>query len=309
MMFFNQHVIYIWKDERLAEIALELGTEMRNNSEEHPWLRWDGRVSKTSNAIQQYDNGLFQPVGLCHHRYKVAHIYDGRFAMSATRQSMKILGNAMTVQSLTEKCSNAEQSGQFLVLFDYLNSTYYSSNQTSDHVMRAACYHQGEPYDSLMPTFFPFHVDKAFVHTAWFVPLSSQLFFTIVAVPITWQSMQDAQSSVMFNEWMSSITCDHKRIVQSFMDAMKTQATTITKESKLLIYACNIGSFLSFPANTCLHGTIIPGFSPSIQSHWSCRDLLIVHPLELVSIQVCQLLISNVLHQTPVWLTFLQISG
>ena len=64
MMFFNQHVIYIWKDERLAEIALELGTEMRNNSEEHPWLRWDGRASKTSNAIQQYDNGLFQPVGL-----------------------------------------------------------------------------------------------------------------------------------------------------------------------------------------------------------------------------------------------------
>jgi len=63
------------------------------------------------------------------------------------------------------------------------------------------------------------------------------------------------------------------------MKAMKSHATTTIKETKLLVYACNVGSFLGFPASLCLHGTIIPGLTTRNQS----RDLLIIHPLEIVS--------------------------
>ncbi len=204
-------------------------------------------------------------------------MFDGRFVGSTTKKSMMILGNAMTVQSLTEKCSNAEHSIHFLHLMDYLNDLY--SNPTSNVIMRAACYHQGEPNNSSAPTFFPFHLDKAFAQTVWFVPLSDYLFFTIVAIPSHWYDTQDAQSSALFNKWISSLSCEDKHSVEVFMKAMKSHATTTIKETKLLVYACNVGSFLGFPASLFLHGTIIPGLTTRNQS----RDLLIIHPLEIVS--------------------------
>jgi hypothetical protein len=196
-------------------------------------------------------------------------------------QSMMILGNAMTAQSLMGRCSNGEQSSRFLELMDYLNSTF-STPPTSNVVMRAACYHQGEPNDDSMPTFFPFHFDKAFASAVWFVPLSNHLFFTLVAIPSSWNVQQDSQSNALFHKWISIISSDNKRTVEVFMEAMEKSATATMKESRLLVYACKMGSFLSFPASTCLHATITPGLTDSNESCFICRDLLIVHPLELV---------------------------
>jgi len=279
LAFSQQLVFFVWKDGRLAEITRKVGAELRNSST-NKWIRWDGRTSTTSKAIQQYDNGQFQPVGLSHHRYKVAHVYDGRFALSVADQSMMILGNAMTAQSLRDKCSNAESSLLFLELMDYLNSTF--PRPTLNVVMRAASYHQGELNNSSTPTFFPFHFDKSFAHTVWFVPMSDHLFFTLVAVPSTWHVTQDAQSHTMFDNWLSMITSNDRRTVELFMEAMKRSATSTMKEAKLLVYACNVGTYLSFPANTCLHATITPGSASSNKSQSICRDLLIIHPLELV---------------------------
>jgi hypothetical protein len=216
--FLQTPVIYVSKDKRLTEISMTLGAELRDPTT-NAWLRWDGRKSTTSKAIQQYDNGVFQPAGLSHHRYKVAHVYDGRFAKSTAKQSMMILGNAMTVQVLKDKCSNAENSIHFLELMDYLNSTFLSLS--SGLVMRAASYHQGELNNHSSPTFFPFHYDKAFARTVWFVPTSNHLFFTLVAVPSEWHVGQDAQSKRLFERWLSTITSSDKRSVEVFMDAMR----------------------------------------------------------------------------------------
>jgi hypothetical protein len=280
LAFLQQRILYVSKDKQLAETSRKLGTELRDPSA-NKWIRWDGRTSATSRAIQQYDNGLFQPaVGLSHHRHKVAHVYDGRFALSTDVQSMMILGNGMTAQLLNVKCSNAENSVRFMELLDYLNATF--SSQTTNGVMRAASYHQGELNNNSTPTFFPFHFDKVFARTVWFVPISDHLFFTLVAVPSSWQITQHVQSYSLFDEWMSTITCADKHTIEVFMESMKRYASSTMKESRLLVYACNAGSYLSFPASTCLHATITPGLTAGNESQSMCRDLLIIHPLELV---------------------------
>ena len=42
----------------------------------------------------------------------------------------------------------------------------------------AGCYHRDADLNSEEVTFFPGHIDKPFVHTAWFVPIGTTSFFT-----------------------------------------------------------------------------------------------------------------------------------
>jgi hypothetical protein len=168
-------------------------------------------------------------------------------------------------------------------LLDYLGRRYGGACEEASKTMRAATYHQQILDDAQTQwTVFEGHVDKNFVHTAWFVPLTAASFYTYIAVPYEWNIGGDEVSKRKHREWMASLDTDERNKLTSFNEAFEVQARGFMKQSRIrvLIYACQVGSFLSFPANMCYHATVTAQRSKSSNHDVHAKDLLIVYPME-----------------------------
>jgi hypothetical protein len=160
----------------------------------------------------------------------------------------------------------------------------YGNKFTLDN-MRSATYHQqvisqGETQSEW--TVFEGHIDKNFVHTVWFIPLTAGAFYTLIAVPLSWNLVPHEESERKFREWMCSMTEeDRNRLSSTFRDTFVQQATAFmnTSDIRALLYYCSLGSFLSFPANTCYHATVSVHCRDS-KAYDQIKDLLIVYPME-----------------------------
>ena len=145
--------------------------------------------------------------------------------------------------------------------------------------MGGACYHMDLEQDNDEITFFPGHLDKSFVNTAWFVPLGTSSFYTIIAISINSDQEQDPDSLRSFEEWSGGLSIRDLNKVKEFLNKFDVGAKKSDGNVKRrLIFLNKPGSILSFPANECYHATIIPK-KPSGYP----RDLMIFHPLDGIS--------------------------
>ena len=143
--------------------------------------------------------------------------------------------------------------------------------------MAAGCYHRDLEMNNNEVTFFPGHLDKPFVHTAWFVPLGMATFFTILSVTISHNLVQDTESLRLFDEWMENLSPSESRKVTGFLKDFDVQAKKHMRQESLvrLIYFNKCGSVLAFPAAQCYHATITPQKPSGFP-----RDMFIYHPLD-----------------------------
>ena len=113
-----------------------------------------------------------------------------------------------------------------------------------------------------------------------FVPLTAKVFYTIVAVPLTWDVSQDPYSKNKFREWIDSMQAKDKSRTELFLNRFKEEAQNCMKVGsiKTLIFANIPGSILKFAASQCYHATLSPKdcLNPTVLK----RDLLILHPLQ-----------------------------
>ena len=148
---------------------------------------------------------------------------------------------------------------------------------TDEHEMYSARYHQhqeGSGPES-QTIIFPGHMDKAFVRSVIFLPLTSRDFFTIVAVPKSWSVNQDKESYAQLQDWIRGLPTDEKEMVDDFLQKFVLIAENFMKNQvKMRVFACKAGSLLAFPANKCFHTTITPGDSSKSKNP---RDLFIIH--------------------------------
>jgi len=144
--------------------------------------------------------------------------------------------------------------------------------------MAAARYHRDPGIDDDGVSFFPGHIDKAFVHSAWFVPVGTASFFTLVAVPRHFQATQNEYSTKTFENWMKNLSRESRQKVDDFIVDFDAQAKKVMKQEDTLdrlIFFNECGSLLRFPANICYHATITPR-----RTDGKKRDVLIIHPLD-----------------------------
>jgi hypothetical protein len=163
----------------------------------------------------------------------------------------------------------------------YLGTQYGNNHQLGE--MRAATYHKQIACDSQSKSIvFDGHVDKSFVHTAWFIPLTVRPFYTFIAVPSTWNITRDPASENCYNQWMASMSTEERTQLGNFRDNFLRSAKLFMKTSdiQLLTFKCSVGTFLSFPANLCYHATITVNLSSASNgSKNKFRDILIVYPM------------------------------
>lgn len=146
--------------------------------------------------------------------------------------------------------------------------------------MAAGSYHRDSETNNNEVTFFPGHLDKPFVHTAWFVPIGKASFFTIISVSRVYHVVQEPDSLRLFNEWKERLSIRDCQRVDDFLKEFDIQAKKHMRQDSIrrLIYLNKCGSILSFPANKFYHATITPQKPTGFP-----RDLFIFHPLDGIS--------------------------
>lgn len=143
-----------------------------------------------------------------------------------------------------------------------INSSRYSSP------VAAGCYHMDSELNNDEVTYFPGHLDKPFVHTAWFVPLGLSSFFTVISVAKSLDQQQDPESLLAFKQWKERLPSEESKKLHSFFRDFDIQAKRYAGKAIIerFIYLCKPGSVLSFPANECYHATISPKKPPGYPS-------------------------------------------
>ena len=196
---------------------------------------------------------------------------------------MKVLGHMERPQDLLTQVNafHEYESGQKLL--EYLQQRYSGIAGLKVDTMCSASYHQQIVAETeLQWSVFEGHVDKSFVHTAWFVPLTVATFYTFIAVPRCWNISPDEDSELMYNWWVSTLAKEEDRDkLESFQEQFVEQAKHFMKDNhiQLLIYLCTGGSFLTFPANLCYHATVASQ-TPDQSQPGKMKDLLIFFPME-----------------------------
>jgi hypothetical protein len=193
--------------------------------------------------------------------------------------SMFVLGDAEHALE-TSCCNDIEDYSIGKILHSYLQTLVPISNARMATAMAAACYHRDSELNNNEVTIFPGHLDKPFVHTAWFVPLGMTPFFTIISVSRFSNVLQDPDSMRLFNEWKNTLSISDLQKLDCFLENFNIQARKHMRQESLLrlVYLNKCGSVLSFPANQCYHATITPK-----KVHGFPRDLFIFHPLDGIS--------------------------
>ncbi len=264
---------YIPLDAQLSYHASYFGNELRSSHSKK--VMFKGRKTRTSDHQLSYTNSHNKMEKFCHPSMKMADFYMGSYFKHNKVKSMFVLGDTEHAVT-TSCCNNLEDYPHGKLLYKRLQSLPLSQNELATS-MAAACYHMDSELNSDQVTFFPGHLDKPFVHTAWFVPLGTSTFFTLLSVPQSGNHLQDPDSLCHFQEWKSKLSITDSNRVDEFLKEFHVQGKKYTKvDSPLtLIYLNKCGSVLAFPANHCYHATITPtkpvGFP---------RDLLIFHPLD-----------------------------
>jgi hypothetical protein len=263
--FLRSTITYLRNDDTLTCIAGMLSTELRNSKE----ILFNGRTTNTSNSVEQYTNDYATEIELMTHQYRCANFYCGSQAKLMNLKNMNVLGSG----EYRKKLENCNDFGDYVggrALFPQLH-LLLSSSLSSE--MLGASYHMGAEESSDQITYYQGHLDKAFVTSAWLIPLGVS-FFTFVAFPTAWHYLQDDQSLVSYNRWISTLEEVDRRKLASFAIAFELDARIPMKnvDFKIYVFENKIGSFMAFPSNICYHTTVTP---PSQVP----RDLLIIHPL------------------------------
>ena len=259
-------------DDTLSIYATEFGKQLRLKK-----VKFKGRSSRTSSNIQSFTNSHnTSKESYCPTSIQMADFYLGTNARQNNIKSMFVLGDGEHAVE-TSFCNNVAGIPGGRTLYTYLNELPIYKRGLSSGVLAAGCYHRDSELCNNEVTFFQGHLDKPFVHTAWFIPLGGTPFFTIIALPQVYNHEQDLESLLHFNEWKKKLRSGEVRKVEQFLSEFYAQAKKHMREESLLqlIYLNKCGSVLSFPANRCYHATITPrkprGFP---------RDLFIIHPLD-----------------------------
>lgn len=274
-------IAYIGDDPVLREHADNFGDQLRDTRNRND-ITFEGRMSRTSDGEQYYGNNYSSNRSTSsHYCYKVANFYDKEFASTRNIRTMKVLGHMEKAQVLETQANPFQSFCKGLDLMSYLGTQYGNNHQLGE--MRAATYHKQIACDSQSKSIvFDGHVDKSFVHTAWFIPLTVRPFYTFIAVPSTWNITRDPASENCYNQWMASMSTEERTQLGNFRDNFLRSAKLFMKTSdiQLLTFKCSVGTFLSFPANLCYHATITVNLSSASNgSKNKFRDLLIVYPM------------------------------
>jgi hypothetical protein len=273
--FLKEVVTYKESDNILIDYALAFGEVLQKSKD---CILFCGRNTKTSDFIQQYNNeftaDMSEPFsGICH---RAANFYNDDYTSQANVSTMQVLGDREVAAVIQTACNNIASFPDGLRLWTYvLKKTYGTSIH---HRMYSARYHQhAEGSDDKSKTLvFPAHLDKAFVDSAIFVPLTKRDSFTVIAVPRSWNIKQDNGSNTKIQEWMERISEDDRLLVLDYLSKFQLYAGIFMKvEVQVRVFFNAIGSVLLFPANKCFHTTIIPGNLSNIMDP---RDLFIIHP-------------------------------
>ena len=265
---------YISIDHELSYYAADLAIELRSVQSKN--VKFKGRDSRNSSCQRTFTNNFNTSKKLfCHPSMQMADFFIGSVAKQKKLTSMFVLEDAEHAIEIS-KCNNLESFRCGKLLYKYLRSMALNNNVMFS-TLAACCYHKDSESTNNETTFFPGHVDKPFVHTAWFVPIGETAFFTILSVSSLNNCIQDEDSMRLFVEWKSRLSQRESRHVDDFLTEFDIQAQKHTRvESPVrLIFLNKRGSLLSFPANKCYHATIIPTKPPGYP-----RDLLIFHPLD-----------------------------
>ena len=274
---------YIPLDATLAHYAAEFGKELRKNSSTK--VRFQGRQSRTSNQKRTFINNYQSDEKYSHTTMRVANFYVGSHLDKSESKvtSMFVLEDSQGAIE-TNDCNNLDDFHFGTLLHRHLHSLNVTAEQWSRTSVAAGCWHMDfEQNNEGQATFFPGHVDKHFVHSAWFVPLGQSISFTLLSVPADdSQHLQDNQSLQIFNNWISGLPMLDSQQVNSFLSDFDVQSKKLRqnkKPRKTLIFVNRCGSFLSFPANHWYHATITPA-----KTVGCTRDLFIFHPLDGMSL-------------------------
>jgi hypothetical protein len=258
-------ITYVRHDDTLMCIATMLASELRNCKK----LVFNGRITTTSNSVEHYTNEYATEVKLMPHQHRSANFYCGFQAQLTKRKNMHVLGSGEYQKNL-DVCNDFCDYYGGRALFTWL-PLKLSSPLSSQ--MLGASYHMGSDESSDQITYYPGHLDKAFVCSAWFIPLGVT-FFTMVAFPTVWHHLQDEPSLASYNKWICTLEKKDRDKLATFEKAFEDDAQIQMKnvELKIYVYENRIGSLLAFPTNLCYHTTVTPRSSVP-------RDLIIVHPL------------------------------
>jgi hypothetical protein len=263
--FLESTITFVRHNDTLTCIAEMLGRELRNSQK----LVFNGRKTNTSNSVEHYTNGFASEVKLMPHQHRCANFYWGSQALMTKLRNMIVLGDGEYRKNL-DCCNDFGDYVGGRALFACLNGVL-GSPLTSE--MLGACYHMGANESSNQITYYPGHLDKAFVSSGFLIPLGVS-FFTFVAFPTAWHYVQNKPSLASYNKWIHTLEEKERNELANFEIAFEEDAKIPMKNVDFQIYVFEnkIGSLLAFPSNICYHTTVTP---PSDVP----RDLLIVHPL------------------------------
>jgi hypothetical protein len=273
-VFLKEIILYQQIDDVLKDYAMAFGDVLRNNN---GYVKFCGRSTRTSDYIQQYSNEYstdlwkepFSPI-----RHRAANFCDGDYIKKMNLTTIQVLGDGEVPVKVDHGCNDITRIPDGQRLWKYVLFTIYGS--TDEHRMHSARYHQQESGQDSKTTFFPGHLDKAFVTSAIFLPLTSRDFYTIIAVPKSWYTKQNEESYAQLNNWIQSLPVDEKKMVDEFLKKFLVMAEKFMKINvEMRVFLGTVGSILVFPANICFHTTITPGETSHAKDP---RDLFIIHP-------------------------------
>mmetsp|Transcript_118302 Transcript_118302/g.232253 ORF Transcript_118302/g.232253 Transcript_118302/m.232253 type:complete len:1455 (-) Transcript_118302:1531-5895(-) len=266
---------YISVDPRLSWYAEDFRHELRSDKSKP--VQFKGRKSQTSSNERSFTNNYNTTnETFPHPGMRMADFYMGSRAKFHTLKSIFVLGDGESAVGLGS-CNKMEDYTCGKRLYSYLQTLVLSNDESSCLSMAAGCYHMDSESNNDQVTFFPGHLDKPFVHTAWFVPLGYSPFFTIIAVPSIFDTTQDEESLKAFEEWRGRLSGQDAKNVDDFLRLFDVQARQHCRHQCLvrLIFLNTLGSVLSFPANQYYHATITPKKPKSYP-----RDMFVFHPLD-----------------------------
>jgi hypothetical protein len=262
--FLVPKITYVREDDTLMCIANMLGQELRNCNK----LVFTGRKTRASKSVVHYTNAFATDVQLMPHQHSIANFYCGSKAELMKLNNMNVLGSGEHPKVLKD-CNNLREYAGGRALFVYLHQVHRSPVGST----LGACYHMGSLESSSQITYFPGHLDKAFVSSALLIPLGMS-FFTFVSFPTAWHYQQDEQSLTSYNKWIATLVEVDRTNLEEFEKGFEGDAKTQMKNDNCQIYIFEnkIGSLLAFPSHICYHTTVTPRSTVP-------RDLIIVHPL------------------------------
>jgi hypothetical protein len=269
---YSARVIYHPINPDLLDVAYKFGQTLRSQTSVNQ-IVFEGRNSRRSDGAQAYSNNYTQSQAIyTPYCFKVAIFCDKEYTLKHNIRRMKVLGHMEPPRDVQTQVNSFHDFDSGKVLLEYLGNNFGNHDNVHQQIMHG---HHSEW------TIFEGHVDKNFVHTAWFVPLTGGTFFTFIAVPSCWSIPHDEDSHRKYQEWISTIE-NHDRVkLRSFQETFDQQAKLFMKMSNIqvCVYYCSVGSFLSFPANICFHATVQTR-TETTSDYGQMKDLLIVYPTE-----------------------------